>query len=355
MNTKNLERKYNFQWNENYRHNKYALIIACLFSALTMEAQTTDGTKTESQSLSDDQFPPIRAFQLQYEGFARRNFTSKLYHKKFQQGEIKNEGRMSVDANIPLYIKPRYIVTAALRYSSNDMKYTDVAVASAGNTGFQQSGHPNFQYFSATESLIYFSSLFHKPVIYNANLITDGNQNGFKRIYGAVTATLVVKKSDYTTISVGIIGFIDPAAVIPAVPSLAMQLRFEHSPWWIDCILPRHILFKRPLFRSARLSLGSELNGNIFYVSPSTVAPADIYQFNQFEVKTGATFEQKISKHFILSIRGGYQHILFAQLAPINKSISDDVYQTKPNGTAYYSIGLSYNIFKQKPKETQKL
>lgn len=354
MNTKKSEKKYNFQWNENYRPNKYALIIACLFGGLTVEAQTTDSVKAESQSLTHNQFPPIRVFQVQYDGFAKRNFSSKLYHQQFQQGEIANERRLSIDVNIPLYIQPRYIVTASVKYSSDNIKFNNVSATNPDNKYFQQPDHHNFQYFSTTESFTYFSSLFHKPVIYNANLITDGNQNGFKRIYGFVTATLMIKNSKYTTISVGAIGFIDPAAVVPALPSLAMQFRFEHSPWWFDCMLPRYILFKRPLFRTSRLSLGLELNGNIFYANPSSLELSDTYQFNQFEVKTGAAFEQMISKHFILSIRGGYQNIFFAQLAPINKSFSNYVYQTKPDGTAYFNIGLSYNIFKQKPKGPHK-
>lgn len=354
MTYKNSEKKYNCQWNESYRPNKYALILFCVFGWLTIEAQNIESAKTESQNLDAEQFPPIRAFQLQYEGLGKRNFSSKLHHQPFQQGEIQNERRLSVDANIPLYIKPQFIVTAALRYSSANMRFSNVSVANPDESYLKQSGHQTFQYFAATESFTYFSLLFHKPVIYNANLIIDGNQNNVKRVYGFVTTTLVIKNSEYTTIGLGLIGFIDPAAAVPALPILAMRLSFQHSAWWVDCMLPRYILFKRPLFRTSRLSLGSELNGNIFYVNPSALEPSDTYQFNQFEIRTGATYEQKISKHFILSIRGGYQNILFAQLAPINKPISNYVYQTKPDGALYYNIGLSYNIFKQKPKGSHK-
>jgi len=60
MNIKNVEKKYNLRWNENCRPGNYALVIACLFSGLTIEAQTADTVKTESHSLLQDEFPPIR-------------------------------------------------------------------------------------------------------------------------------------------------------------------------------------------------------------------------------------------------------------------------------------------------------
>jgi hypothetical protein len=350
----NPEKLHNGHCNENRRTHKYALIFFFGFSCITVQAQIIDSAKSETQHPAAEQFPPIRALQVQYENLGKRNFSSKLYHQPFQQGKVENESRLSVDANIPLYLKPRYIVTAALKYNSDNLKFSDVAVKNPNETDFKQPMQQNFQYFSATESFTYFSSLFHRPAIYNANLIIDGNQHNLKRVYGFVSTILEIKNSKYTTISVGVIGFIDPAAVIPAAPILAMRLSFRQSAWWVDCMLPRYIMLKSPLSRTARLSLGSELNGNIFYVNPSDKALSTTYQFNQFELRTGATYDQQISKHFILSFRGGYQHILFAQLAPINQSISDYVYQTKPDGTLYYNIGLSYNIFKHKPKKTQK-
>lgn len=349
MTYKNSEKIYNCHWNENDWPNRYALILLVLFSWLTPQAQVIDSAKTTAQRLAAEQFPPIRAFQVQYEGLGKRNFSSKLYRQPFQQGKIQNESRLSVDANIPLYIKPRYIVTAALKYSSDNLQFSNLSVKNPDKTYIKQSAQQKFQYFSATGSFTYFSSLFHKPAIYNANLIIDGNQNNVKRVYGSVSTMLEIKNSKFTTISIGVIGFVDPAAVLPAAPILAMRLSFRQSPWWLDCMLPRYILVKRPLFRTALLSLGSELNGNVFYVKPSEIATSATYQF---ELRTGAIYEQKISKHFILSIRGGYQNILFAKLAPINKPISDYVYQTQSDGTVYYNIGLSYNIFKQKPKGT---
>lgn len=48
MNAKTGKKKYNFHWNENYWHNKYALIIACLFDRLTVEAQIINSVKNET-------------------------------------------------------------------------------------------------------------------------------------------------------------------------------------------------------------------------------------------------------------------------------------------------------------------
>ena len=351
----NLEKTHNCHWNENYWVDRYVLILLFQFGWLLTQAQDVDSAKTKSQRLPAEQFPPIRAFQVQYESLGKRNFSSKLYHRPFQQGKIESERRLSVETNIPLYIQPRYIITAALKYSNENLNFSNISFGNIDQTYFKQSAQKNFQYFSATESLTYFASLFHKPAIYNANLIIDGNQNNVKRVYGFISTILEIKNTTYTTIGIGLLGFIDPAALIPAAPILAMRLSFRRSAWLVDCMLPRHILVKRPLFRTARLSLGSELNGNIFYVNPSQKAPSATYQFNQFELRTGAVYEQKMSKHFILAIRGGYQKILFAQLAPINKPISEYVYQTQSDGIVYFNTGISYNIFKQKPKGTQKL
>lgn len=348
MHTRDLNRKYiHFRWYIDFRPNRYVLIFACLFALLKVDAQTPDSLKTEKQTMPEDRFPSKRPLRVQYESFAKRNFTSKLFDQQFQQGKLKSDRRISVEATIPIFIRPRYIVTASVKYSNQDMQLSNVVI-SPYNNNFQQSSHRNFNYFSTTAGFVYFSTLFNRRVIYNANLVTDGNQNGLKRVYGTATAILILKTSRNINISVGLIGFFDPAAFIPVVPSVAVQLRIRNSDWRIDLLMPRHILLKRPLFHSAQLSLGSELSSNLFYVKPAGVAAAGTYQFSQLESKTGATFEQKINKQFIFSIRAGYQHIFNAKLSPKNKPVSDYVYQAKSDATGYCSIGFSYIPFRKK-------
>ena len=88
-----------------------------------------------------------------------------------------------------------------------------------------------------------------KPFLYNASVIVDGTEKDAERIKGFFGATIILKKTERTTIGVGLIVLVDPTSPVPASPTFLIDHRFKNSKWSLDFILPQRFLFKRKLIK----------------------------------------------------------------------------------------------------------
>jgi hypothetical protein len=266
----------------------FALALLCHF----VNAQDTTTFKKKAIALITDKFPITRTFDIQYQQYLPSDFDSKLYKQPFSKGDIKNHYRLKVAANIPLMDRKKWRITGSVNYryevfQFSDMKTSpDFADADPGNSKHE------FHYFSAAISATYFSSLFKKPVIYNASIIADGNEKELERVKGFVSATMFLKRTRQTRIGVGILAFIDPAMQFPFAPIVMVEHQFKNSAWTMDLFLPQRFLFKRPLFENGRFSIGTELASDNFYAATrSPLFKAKVYDYRQLELRSGITYE----------------------------------------------------------------
>ncbi|GGI23701.1 hypothetical protein [Pedobacter mendelii] len=321
------------------------IIGSILLFYIHVEAQTLDSIKRETKEFITDKFPTTRPIDVQFEQFGSRNFDSKLFGESFQRGKIDNESRLRIALNIPVFKTRKYVITTSLRYKYNHYDFNDVTPSGLYGLTNQRS-EMSFHYLSAAGSFTYFSKLFGKPVIYNATLNVDGDENGIQRVKGLFAAALVLKRSQNTLITVGLLGLIDRTAISPILPSFSWKQSFSNSQWSLDLILPRHLKVQRPLFKNGRLSLGSELLGEGFYVKPGQFFLPGTYEYTQLEIKSGATYEHALGSKLILTLKGGIANTLVARLYQKNAAFSDYVYENTQDGVGYFNIGISFNPFK---------
>ncbi len=316
-----------------------------LFYGVT-SAQNTDSLKKETQEFIIEKFPSTRFVDLQFETFGSRNFDSKLFGGNFQSGIVTNEFRFKLAINIPVVKKKNYIITTSLRYKYDYFKLNDVAFTGQ-YVPVKQQNEMGFNYLSAAGSFTYFSRLFGKPVIYNATLNADGNEKGVQRVKGLLAGSIILKRTMHTTITVGLIGLIDPTAISPVLPSFTWKQGFSNSQWVLDLILPQHLMVQRPLFKNGRLSIGSELLAEGFYVKPGESFLPATYELSQLEIRSGAMYEQKLYNKLILTVKGGIANTVLSRLYQKNASFSDYIYKNSQNGTVYLNIGVSFVPFKK--------
>jgi hypothetical protein len=324
---------------------KIIILSAALFFYRSTYAQTTDSIKTVTKEFIVDKFPSTRAFDLQYETFGSRNFNSKLFGENFQSGKITNESRLRLAVNFLVFKSKNYIITTSLRY-----KYDHYSLSDISSTGqyvpLNQQNDLGYQYLSAAGSFTYFSKLFGKPMVYNATLIADGNGDGIQRVKGLLAAAIIFKQNRYTLITVGLVGLVDHTAISPVLPSFTWKQSFSGSPCSLDLILPQHLMVQRPLFKNGRLSFGSELIGDGYYVKPGQSFLPGTYEYSQLEVRSGAMYEQTLGSKFIFTVKGGLANTVLSRLYQKNAAFSDYVYKNTEDGTGYLNVGISFIPFK---------
>lgn len=325
---------------------KFLLLISflCLFA----NAQEESTIKEKALQEITNRFPSTRLFDVQYQQYLPTDFDSELFDIPFEKGEIKNHNRLSVSANLPVIMKPKWNITTSLRYQYESFDLNDVA--NRGNALIPTyDRNLDYHYLSGALSFTYFSKLFNKPFIYNASVIVDGTEKDAERIKGFFGATIILKKTERTTIGVGLIVLVDPTSPVPASPTFMMEHKFENSPWIFDFILPQRLKFKRDLFKNGRLSLGTELNANGFYTYISQPGFAKVYDYRTLEINSGFTYEHCFGKSIIGSFRAGFANVFNARISERGEKTSNYVLSSNQDGNGYFSVGFSFNPnFKKK-------
>lgn len=316
-------------------------VLTCLLF-LFANGQENEELKKKLQTAITDRFPSTRIFDVKFEQYLPSDFDSELFGAPFEKGEITNHYRFSASANLPIIKKQRWNITSSFRYRYEAFELTDVASRTDNSiTVYDQK--LDYHYLSGALSFTYYSRLFKKPFVYNASIIVDGTEKDAERIKGFIGTTLIVKKNQRTTIGVGAIVFIDPTSPFPAFPTFLMEHRFNNSKWTMDFILPQRLLFKRSLFTNSRLSLGSELNSNGFYTYVNQPGFARVYDFRTLEVNSGLTYEHSFGKSVIGTFRTGLSTVFNARVSERGENTNDYIFSSKQDGTAYFSLGFSFN------------
>jgi len=328
------------------------LFSSALF-CLNVSAQDTEETnKQKFQSAIADKFPFARVFDVKYTQYLPKDFDSKLFDEKFIDGRIKSQGKLNIAANLPVIMKPKWNITASASYK---YEFADIEGVKNPDEVVQPffNKKQEFHYLSAALSFTYFSKMFGKPFIYNASFIADGNERAAERIKGFVGGTIVLKATAKTKMAVGLIVLIDPASPVPAAPVFTLEHKFN-SGWIIDIILPQRMFIKHDVFTNGRISLGTELIADGFYLNSSQPGFAKVYDYRQLETRSGATYEHWFGDGLIGTFKVGLANVFNSRITERGESTNDYIFSTTQNGTGYFSLGFSYNPFTKKRNKAAK-
>jgi hypothetical protein len=309
-----------------------------------MAQEKEPGMRTFGKAVTD-KFPTTRTFDVQYEQLGPTNYDSELFGNDFERGRVESHSRLKVAFNMPFYVSDskRFVFTSSLRYKYESYNFGDIYNYSSAETYTRN--QQDFHYLAAAVSATYMSTLFRKPVIYNATATVDGNQENVQRVKGFVTANIVLKRTENTTITIGALAMVDPSAIIPITPLFTYNHKFKNSKWDIDFILPQRLLFRRELLENGRISFGTELNSESFYLNLNTSNLKGIYELNQLELKSGITYEYSITPKVISFFKAGVNNVLSTRITAKGERTNRYVYDHKEDTQGYFRFGISYNPF----------
>jgi len=320
----------------------FSLALLCL----NVNAQQDEESKRKKQAAIAEKFPSTRTFDMQFLQYQPTDFKTERLGEDFQEGKIQSYSKFRVGINIPVIERKKWNLTSSFFYQRDAFTLENVINKAAIAQPVQEI-KKDYQTLSGALSFVYFSELFGKPFIYNSTVNVDGTQKGAQRVKGFIGASLVIKRSPQTVMAVGGIFIIDPTSPIPIAPIFSLEHKFKGSAWVMDMILPQRLLFHRGMFENGRISVGSELAGDNFYVHNSAAGYAPVYTVTQMEVSSGITYEHSINK-LIFRAKTGFSNPLQNRLTEKGKPIGDYIMKLKPEGSMYFGFGVSYNLFKLK-------
>lgn len=329
--------------------NKLLLLGTLIMIPIFAKAQeTNDSLRQKTVMGIKEKFPRARVLNFEYGQSLNRTFDSELFEQAFQEGKIKTQRTFNASANIPIYKTRKWSLTVSGNYQFNELEFDNIETTDV--TVFEQNGIVDFHNFSTALSSTYFSTLFKKPVIYNASLIVDGNDQGLERIKGLVGLSFILKRTERTTMTLGAIVFVDPTAQIPFFPTFSYSTRFKNSKWELDFILPQRLLFRRFVGENGRFSIGSSFGSTGFYVNVDHPNFANVFEYSQLEIKSGIIYEHRFNNYLIGTFQGGIQNFISNRLTEKGEPTSDYIYQNNQNATGYFQVGISIDPFAQRKK-----
>lgn len=319
--------------------------ILLLLSSLKVIGQEGDPTMKGFIKGVKKNFPITRTFDLQYDQFGPTNYDSKLFGQNQEKGRFDSHNRLKLAVNLPIYKSKsqRFVLTNTYLYKYESYGFGDIYNfnSNANHTRSTQ----DFHYFAGALSATYVSSLFSKPIIYNSTIIVDANEDNVQRVKGFITASLVLKKTTNTTITVGLLAIVDPSSIVPIAPLFTYNHQFVDSKWELDVVLPKSFFFRRSLLENGRISLGTEFDSENFYVNLKKPQLNGVYEVNSLELKSGITYEYHIDRKIIGTFKAGINNIISTRITEKGERTNKYIYENKQDPTAYFRIGLSYNPF----------
>lgn len=334
---------YTFQ----FMKSRIISVLIVFTSLHTMAQEKEPGIKTFGKAIVD-KFPTTRTFDVQYEQLGPSNYNSDLFGDKFERGRFESHNRFKAAFNLPFYTtkSKRFALISSLRYKYESYEFGDIYNYNSAQTYSRD--RQEFHYWAGDLTATYMSSLFKKPIIYSGTISFDGNEDDFQRVKGFASAVLVLKRTPSTTITIGALALLDPSSIVPVTPLFSINHKFKDSKWDMDFILPQRLLFRRELLENGRISLGTELNSESFYLNLNSSNLNGVYELNQLELKSGITYEYCFTPKLISFVKAGVNNVVSTRITEKGERTNRYVYDQKEDAQGYFRIGVSYNLFKQK-------
>ena len=323
------------------------IILLLIIPVFSVTAQiASDSVRTKTVKAVTTRFPSTRFLDFQYEQFSPGDYDADLYGKLFEKGTLKSQKRFKAALNAPIIRKDKLTLSGSLRYKFESLEFEDTENFSTSGTPIYHNNTEDFQFYSTGLNFTYYSTLFGKTVVYNASVIAEGSDRGFERINGLLIGSFLLKKTEQTTLTLGLLLQTNNTAISPVLPTFTFEYKISNSQWSLDAVLPKYVYMRRPLLDKGRLSLGSAFDNESFFVYPQQSRLKDVYQFNRNEIKSGFMYEYMLNKNFITTLKAGVNNTLQGNLR--ERGATNEIMTVKQDMNGYFNIGISYNPFQKK-------
>jgi len=335
---------------------KMILLGVLCFLSSKAQSQTAD-TLSQKQKLQDTtnmrrnalayasrQFAMVRPFHVEFSQVAPYRYTPQRDGVTLSENKVSTYHQIKANANLYFLAKKKLILgaTFSYRYITADHDFT------LPSSGLMQTVKDDFTYHSTSLNFTYVSKIFNKPFVLNTSLVVDGSEKHFERLKGLAIGTIVLKADKQTKLMAGILVNVDPSTELPLLPMITYERKLTNG-MMIDLMMPKQLLVRKQVLSRGRISLGTELDRNGFYLyNINEQMPSQRYEYRQIELDNGVIYEHLIGDYLILTARTGAKWIAISRLFEKEKTFSKEWLEIAAKPTAYFNLGISFNPFAKK-------
>lgn len=322
------------------------LLLLTVLSATckTGFSQKRDSLTTKIIAVVANKFANARTLNFEFSGSSPYNFTSELQGKAAPAGRVTNWTQIRANANLNFIQTRKWILGANFSYRRTSV----TATLDEPIPGMNSSLKGDLQYHSSSLNLTRIAKVFGKTTIFSGSVSIDGSEKKFERTKGLIATTMLLKANAKTRLGVGFMVNIDPSAQLPALPIFTFEHRFNNG-LIADITLPRNIHIRKHVLKYGRLSIGTELDRTGFYLYNQDNS-GRTFEYNQVDVNSGLTYEHLVFNYFVVTLKGGMRASLSPRIFDRNQSYGDPIFETKPDPSAFFNVGISFNPFAKKRK-----
>mgnify|MGYP005930381451 FL=1 len=313
--------------------------------ALAAQTVSTDSTRYKTAQYITSDFPPTRTLDIQFEDRGATNYQFKQDGAMYEKGTLRENAVVKVTANIPTWYNKHFILLTNLKYQCYHRSFDHIKTSNSIYTESFHSNKTDYHHFETALSLVHNTHLFGKPLACMANVSFDGSHKGYERAQASLMATMVLTRNHRTLTTLGLIYLTNMGGLFPVLPIFSYAHKPTNSSWIIDIALPRHLYFRKNVLKNGRLSLGSLLDGERFYLYPNVASLPRKCYFVQNFIKTEAMYEHKLGKHIYLTGHGGCSFTFRSRLYNKKQINKDPVFTYTQHPSVYLNVGISYNLF----------
>lgn len=327
---------------------KATLILTVLFFSVESFSQNTDtkpNTTKDSVNIpkraityAADKFAIVRPLNIEFTHTAPYHFTSEQGNISLPESKVTNFTQAKISANFNFIKRKKWLMGATFGYRNTNAEAEMIDPFTEESRKVDE----DFHYLFSSLNFTYFSTLFKKRTIYTSSIMVDGSDQHFERVRGLLTGVMVLKANQKTKMTIGLLVNIDPSALTPIIPIFTYEHKFSNG-FVADITLPKSIYLRKYVFNSGRVSIGTELDRTSFYLY-NIDGTSQKYEYRQLDINSGLIYEHAIGD-FIFTGKTGMKFTPSGKLFRKEDSFNDAVYETKPDPSFYFNLGISFNPF----------
>lgn len=327
---------------------KATLILTILFFSVKGFSQNTDAKPNSTKdsvnipkraiTYAADKFAIVRPLNIEFTHTGPYHFTSEQGNTSLQESKVTSFTQAKISANFNFIKRKKWLMGATFGYRNTTTEADMIDPFTEGTRTVDE----DFHYLFSSVNFTYFSTLFKKRTVYTSSIMVDGSDQHFERVRGLLTGVMVLKANQKTKMTVGLLVNIDPSALTPVVPIFTYEHKFNNG-FVADITIPKSIYLRKYVFNSGRVSIGTELDRTSFYLY-NIDGTSQKYEYRQLDINSGLIYEHAIGD-FIITGKTGIKLTPSGRLFKKEDSFNDAVYETKPDPSFYFNIGVSFNPF----------
>lgn len=333
-----------------YRSLFVAILMYASFSTTiaqtvkeTVVSRVTDSLRMEGLSNYAKLYPLLR------QGFFATDFMGNANVKSQLSGKDLYEGKMNITRirslfNVPISQWGKNTITGTVAYQQQHFETTDVKSYNPQFSDMDRTITKRTGSISATFSRS--DSIFNQLVIYSAGItgITD-ELSSVKRVNYLGSVLLPLKKTQYSSLTIGVVVILDPSAILPVIPVVSYWHKFKGPDLDLFMDLPSRVILRKQLSKRSWTSVGSELQGSLLFFDVNQPGLPQNSISTNIEFRSGATFEYLVTKKLIIGVNGGLYSTTAWRMFDHNDKPDQYFYKSQASTVPYVSFSISFLPF----------